>query len=228
MKLVDEGIFLFRTTYSDTSLIATFYTRDHGIKKYVFKGGKKKSHNLFPLAISELTYYERKETDLSNLTSADPITKQSFPFDPVRSTIAFFIAEVIRKTVDQSEKDPELFAFLQEQIVNLDETEHVADLPIRFLVGLTNRLGINPIVEEPGRTFKYDEGVIGNGPELISSDSDAGEHVEYLSRLFLNESVSVDHKTRNQALGTLIKYIGYYIPRVQNLDTLEIVKEILS
>ena len=43
MKLVDEAIFLFRTNYSDTSLIATYYTKEHGLQKFMFKGGKKKS-----------------------------------------------------------------------------------------------------------------------------------------------------------------------------------------
>lgn len=228
MKLVDEGIFLFRTTYSETSLIVTFYSRDHGLKKFIFKGGKKKAHNLFPLAISELTYYERKDSELGNLTAADPICKQEFAFDPVRSTIAFFITEVIRKTVDQSEKDEELYLFLKDQISRLDTAESVADFPIQFMVGLTEQLGIQPMVESNGRTMKFDEGTIGNGPVMISADSDAGDHIQLLSNYYTGNVPVSDHKLRENALNTLIKYMGYHIPRMQHLETVEILKEILS
>jgi recombinational DNA repair protein (RecF pathway) len=85
MKATEEGILLHRISYSESSLVATFLTKNDGIKKFLFKGGKKKSPQLFPLSISELTFYGRKESELLNLTSLDPIGSQSFQFSPIRS-----------------------------------------------------------------------------------------------------------------------------------------------
>ena len=99
MKAVDEGVFLHRTPYSANSLITTFYTREKGLQKFLFKGGKKKGYQLYPLSVSELNFYGREGSDLINLTSAQATSNHSFQFNPVKSTIAFFIAETIQKCV---------------------------------------------------------------------------------------------------------------------------------
>lgn len=228
MKQVDEGIFLFRTSYSETSLIATFYTNNHGTKKFIFKGGKKKSHNLFPLAISEITFYERDESDLSNLTGADPVLRQEIQFDPVRSTIAFFMAEVIRKSIETNEKDPELYDFLIQTITGLDKTKDLSVYPIKFLTGFSLQLGIQPLIESNRPIINYQDGTIGVGSNL-DANSEEGDHIQLLVDLFKENAVKVYPKEiRMQALRSMIKYYGFHVPRMEQMETLEILHEILS
>ena len=228
MKKVDEGIFLFRTSYSETSLIATFYSKESGIKKFIFKGGKKKSHNLFPLAISELTFYERKESDLSNLTNADPISRQDIQFDAIRSTIAFFMAEVIRKSVDTHEKDEALYNYLVQTIQSLDKSSELSLFPIQFLVDLSIQLGVQPLIEGNNPVLNFKEGTIGVG-EPVGQDKEGGNHIQLLMDIFnKKESLTYPKDTRMNALKAMVKYYGYHVPRMEQLDTLEIVQEILS
>lgn len=228
MKQVDEGIFLFRTSYSETSLIATFYTKSYGTKKFIFKGGKKKSHNLFPLAISEITFYERKESDLSNLTSADPILKQEIQFDPIRSTIAFFIAEVIRKSIETHEKDEELYSYFSNSIAQLGNSEELSLFPIKFLAGLTSQLGVQPLVEGSLPVINFKDGTLGVSAS-INEHRDEGEHIQLLLDIFNNKvDLAYDKQQRMLALKALVKYFGYHVPRMEQMDTLEIVQEILS
>lgn len=228
MKKVDDGIFLFRTSYSETSLIATFYTKESGIKKFIFKGGKKKAYNLFPLAISELTFYERKESDLSNLTSADPISRQDIQFDPIRSTIAFFMAEVIRKSVDTHEKDEALYNYLVQTIQSLEQASELSLFPIQFLVDLSIQLGVQPLIEGSAPVINFKEGTLGVG-DPSRDDREGGGHIQVLMDLFNNE-VKTDYPKdiRMNALKSMIKYYGYHVPRMEQLETLEIVKEILN
>lgn len=228
MKLVDEGVFLFRTPYSETSLIATFYTRDYGIKKYIFKGGKKKSYNLFPLAISEITFYERKESTLSNLTAVDPVFKQQIQFDAVRSTIAFFIAEALRKSIDNYEKDEDLYHFITDNVKLLDTTKSLSLFPIQFLVGLSEHLGIQPLIEGSRNVINYREGIIGEG-SAFDKDCDEGEHIGLLIDLY-QEDIKENYpkSVRMKALQAIIKHFSYHIPRMEHMETLEIVHEILS
>lgn len=228
MKQVDEGIFLFRTSYSETSLIATFYTKNLGLKKFIFKGGKKKAHNLFPLAISELTFYERKESDLSNLTSADPIHKQELQFDAVRSTIAFFMAETIRKSIDSHEKDFDLYQYLVETISELENTNELSLYPIKFLVNLSIQLGVQPLIEGNKPIINFQEGILGVGTG-DTANTEQGAHIQLLIDLYHNNTNdNYPKQIRTQALKAMVKYYGYHVPRMEQMETLEIVHEILS
>lgn len=228
MKHVGEGIFIFRTVYSDTSLIVTFYTKNQGLKKFIFKGGKKKAHNLFPLAISELTYYERKETDLSLLNAADPVQVFNFPFDPVRSTIAYFVAEVIRKAVSDTEKDEHLYTYLIDVIHEIETSNDLVFLPHRFLLGFADKLGIHPQVEGNADIIDFAQGTIGH-VGMSSNDIEQGDHIDLIRELIQNgHTKSADKTTRMKALNTLLRYMNYHIPRMDSTNTLEIVKEILS
>ena len=84
MKRTDKAILLNRISYSESSLIITFYTFENGIQKFIFQGGKKKAHQLFPLAISEITYYKRPDSDLGKLTSSESKRiLNELPFNPI-------------------------------------------------------------------------------------------------------------------------------------------------
>ena len=70
MKSTDKAILLNRINYSESSLIITYYTLNNGIQKFLFQGGKKKANNLFPLSISEITYYNRPDSSLGKVTAS--------------------------------------------------------------------------------------------------------------------------------------------------------------
>ena len=112
MKNTDRAILLNRISYSESSLIVTYYTFENGIQKFIFQGGKKKAHQLFPLSLSEITYYKRPDSDLGKLTSAESYQLlKEVPFNPIKSTIAFFIAEVLLKCLKTEESEKDLFLF---------------------------------------------------------------------------------------------------------------------
>lgn len=228
MKQTDEGIFIHRTAFSDSSLIVTYYTKDHGLRKFVFKGGKKKAHQLFPLSISELTFYGRKESDLLQLTSCDPSVPTEFQFDPVKSTIAFFIAECIRKSVYEHDVDSGIFTFLKHSIIQLnEEEEEIASYPIRFLVEFSEMLGIQPLVEGSERIFDLDEGTISDSAHP-GHRSSSGEHVYFIAEAIKGNIIEANKVLREEALKTLMEYYTIHIPRLNQFETYPIVKEILS
>ena len=113
MKQSDYGILLNRISYSENSLITTFFTEKSGIQKFIFLGGKKKAGNLFPLGIYELTYFKRPDSELGKLNQAilDNSMNDIF-FNPVKSVIAFFVSEILYQGIKSEEKDSELFSFI--------------------------------------------------------------------------------------------------------------------
>lgn len=229
MKQVDYGIFLYRTPYSDSSLITTFYTKKYGLKKFLFKGGKKKSYNLFPLSISELSFYGRQESNLLNLTLATPAVSQTIQFDPIKSTIAFFIAEVIQKCTHLDDPDPALFDFIAKQILELNEAENCSLFPVRFLVLFSETLGIQPLVKNTKASFfNLEDGLI-EEHDSLHNKTDNGPHVNLIVAIISNDKTQEYNKTdREKALLIMMDYYKIHIPKIEGFETYQIVKEVLS
>ena len=227
MKQTDQGIFLHRTAFSESSLIVTYYTANKGLRKFVFKGGKKKAHQLFPLAPTELTFYGRPESDLLQLTATEALFATDFQFDPVRSTIAFFIAETVRKCVHEFDADATTFNFIREQIAVLNEADDVAHFPLFFLIDFTEILGIQPLVNKGGTRFDIDEGgivsFVPTGHQFIEGDAALS-----ITQRIQGQSHFLDKQNRDLALQAMMSYYKTHIPGLREFDTYSIVQEILS
>ncbi len=228
MKQNDQGIFLHRTAFSDSSLIVTYYTAGKGLRKFVFKGGKKKAHQLFPLAPTELTFYGRQESDLLQLTNTEALFPTDFQFNPVKSTIAFFIAETVRKCVHEFDSDSHVFAFIREKVEALQQAgDELSHFPLFFLIDFTETIGFQPLVEQGGHIFDLDEGNIGkyapNGHR-----SAKGEAVTTISKRINGEEVIVNKEVRDSALQIMMEYYKIHVPGLREFETYPIVQEILS
>ncbi|MCJ8290644.1 MAG: DNA repair protein RecO [Crocinitomicaceae bacterium] len=229
MKSTDLGIFLHRISYSNTSLIISFYTQKSGLKKFIFKGGKKKAHNLFPMALSELSYYDRKESDLLQLTAADPAFPTDFQFDPIKGTIAFFMAEVIRKVVHVNEQDLAMFRFLENAVHTLNDSSESHLIPVFFMIDLAEWLGVQPFIEnEAYEHFNLDEGryegVVRNQFTVVS-----GEVADVIKSHILGKEINqLSKQQRVAALEVMIDYFRIHVPGFGHIDAYEIIKEVLA
>lgn len=226
MKQTDIGIFLHRTSFSESSLITTFYTQNEGIQKFVFQGAKKKKNNLFPLSICELTFYKRPDSELGKLTQTDPaVLLDSIISNPVKSVIAFFIADVIRQSLRTNEKETETFHFLHQSILELHQTDELAVFPLLFLVDFTAFIGIQPsICDEIPLYFNLKEGEF-HTDYRPGEWYEEGEHVKHLHSLFENKTIAPVY--RKQALETLLNYYALHIPHFNVGKSLEIIREVL-
>lgn len=228
MKHTDKGIFLHRTAFSESSLIVTYYTAKSGLRKFVFKGGKKKAHQLFQLAPTELTFYGRPESDLLQLTQAEPEHATDFQFDPVRSTIAFFVAEVIRKSVHEYDADTIMYDFLHEKILELQRaTSNKGQFPLQFLVDFTELLGMQPLLTDDNRFFDLDEGSF-SGHVQPGHRVESGEHVQLIVQRLQGESRQASKEVRDKALQVMMDYYCIHLPGINGFDTYPIVREVLS
>ena len=233
MKKTDQGILLNRISYSETSLILTFYTLENGIQKFIFQGGKKKAHQLFPLAISEITYYKRPDSDLGKLTSSESFrVLNELPFNPIKSTIAFFVAELLQKCLKTEEGETSLFRFLEERIVQLDKDVDGSLFPLKFLLDFSLYLGIYPNSEsDENHYFNVMEGIINKHKPIGGDIYYDGEAVQLIS-LVIDNTLSNDHplnskQNRSKALEILIHYYQLHIPQFKEMNSLEVIREIL-
>ena len=153
-KHITEGIVLRKTDYSETSLILNVLTPDDGVKSFMYQGAKrknKKGNLISPLALISIEYYQRGDSDLAKISTIQPLVIfKSIPFDPYKSSIVFFMNEVLNNTIREKEMHEGLFEFLKNILQVLDLTEHFSNFSIKFLYRLTKYLGFYPNeVESP-------------------------------------------------------------------------------
>lgn len=228
MKESDIGIFLQRISFSESSAIVSYFTEKHGFQKFLFLGAKKKSNSLFPLSIQEINYYFRNESDLGKLTDAQSTMDiNQIPFDPIRSSIAFFIAEVLQKCLTHTEKDTGLFQFLKEKIIELDQSDHLGMYPIRFLLEFTYHLGIDPQVLEMEKAyFNLEEGIFDVNVQRDRFCSE--ECSNAILNLIQGTEITLPYRLRKEVLDVLLVYYRLHMEHFGLVKSKEILETILE
>lgn len=226
MKLVSQAIFLHRINYGDSSLIITCFTLDKGIRKFIFKGAKKKAQNLFAMAPLELTYALSTKSDLNALYEAQLLFKPCFQESPVKASIAFFMAEVLRKSLPEQQTDERLFLFLMDKLHQLDRSSSLRYLALSFLCELSTFLGITPLISGEKDVFDLQEGIL--GVDTQGNTIQKGPEVALLRDLLTtNKLDNFDRDNRDKALNLLLSYYAIHIPSMKKIDTVQIIRETL-
>lgn len=151
MLLNTHGIVLHTVDYSETSVVAKIFTRQLGERSYLVKGVNKarsrtKRNLLQPLSYLNMTVYENNRRQLQYIKEmqlARHLTDCAT--DSVKTSILFFMNEVLYKTIKEEEPNPQLFDYVVQQMEHLNATvEPLGNYPIIFLLRLTRYLGIEP------------------------------------------------------------------------------------
>ena len=228
------GIVLQKIDYSETSLIVKVLTADYGLKSFIYQGAKrskKKGQLVGPLSVLNISYFQRKESDLAKITTVElNLIFKNIPFNPIKCSVVFFINEILLKTVKEEEANAELFEFIKYTLQVLDAQTNISNLPIKFLLELLKHLGYYPIIEENAQFFDYLNGKLSknqpNHPNYMS-----GENIDYLLKLFksplTNQTLAIPSKNRHQILANLLDYYKVVLDDFKNLKSLDVLEAIL-
>jgi DNA repair protein RecO (recombination protein O) len=151
MLIKTRGIVLKTKKYSETSIIADIYTEEKGLRSYIISGVRSKkarvSAGLFQIMSPvDMVAYHRDGKDLTRLKEIKPHhVFRSIPFEVAKGAVGMFMVEIAQKTIKGEEAQPELFKFLLDNFIYLDETSHpFANLHLHFMINLTEFLGFLP------------------------------------------------------------------------------------
>jgi DNA repair protein RecO (recombination protein O) len=146
-----KGIVLRTVKYGETSMIATIYTELFGVQSYIVNGVRKSSKkgpgkaNLFqPAAILDLIVYHNELKNLQRIKEFKwGYIYQHIFFDILKNSVALFMVELLQKTLRQPEANPDLFHFIEDAFIHLDEADaHVtANFSLFFALHLTSFYG---------------------------------------------------------------------------------------
>lgn len=142
-----EAIVLGIVRHSDKASVLRAYTRAHGRVNYMVYGRRKQAGQFAPLSVVELIASGKEDTiytdSIRTLKESSLIyVPQRLQNDIMRQSVAMFIAEVLSSLLVHPLGDEAMFDFLLATIRDLDTTDDVANVHLRFLRSLCVQLGI--------------------------------------------------------------------------------------
>ncbi len=241
MNIKTSAIVLKTYKYSETSIIAKMYTQEMGLMSFIIHGVRKKKSKtaaslfqVLQILNLEINYKER-----SNLQSIKEVNIAEGMHDIhsniIKSSLAFFIAEMVFKGVKEEEANESLFQYIAFSIkfLNAVEQDKVANFHIVFLLGLSRFLGFYP-------NNNYNSDNIYFIPEFGEFDCYAKGNMFFSkenSQLFhnlLNSNYSTMHElkinaeSRKYLLNSLVEYFQYHIPEIGEIQSLEVLETVFS
>ncbi|MCF8303970.1 MAG: DNA repair protein RecO [Bacteroidales bacterium] len=236
-----RGIVLHTIKYSDTSVIVRIYTEQIGLQSYLLRGVRKqkskvKSNMLQHLTLVDLVVYYKEKSNLQNIKEIRyDYQFKSIPFDVAKSSIAMFLNEIIYRSIQEEEPNPQLFNFLYHAIIYLDEYhEFVNDFHLLFLVKLSRFLGFFPggHYSKQAPYFDLQEGLyydfVPGHPHYM--DSPESEILDQLvSASFENPSaIKLTTGQRRKVLDKLVEYYRLHLPSLKEIKSHQILHTVLQ
>lgn len=165
-----KGIVLRTIRYGETSIIVSIYTELFGIQSYLINGvrtiSKKGSSktNLFQSgAILDLIAYHNELKNLQRVKEYkwSYLYKNIF-YDVIKNAVVQYMIELLQKTIKQPEPNINLFHFIEDAFIQLDESDEtmVANFPLFFSLQLTAFYGfrISDTYSEKNNILDLQEG----------------------------------------------------------------------
>jgi DNA repair protein RecO (recombination protein O) len=236
-----RGLVLHTIKYTDNSVISHIYTENFGRKSFMISGarGKRSSARinlLQHLSILDMEVYIKQTRDLQRVKEIrlhQPFS--SLPYHPVKNTVALFVSEILYKTLQEEESNPNLFSWLINAIMILDLTgSGYANFHLLFMLGLTRYLGFFPRgnYSESAEYFDLENGRFTGGkpghPHFIPPPVSRalaglmGCSFEEMGRIRLNSEL------RNVLLTGILDYYRYHLPGMGKIKSFPVLKEIFE
>lgn len=239
MLVTTKAIVISALKYGEADLIVKAYTYSDGLKTYMLKGvlksrkGKFKASLFQPLSQLEIVAKHRGKGTMEYLQDARMAHHyQSLHTDMVKSAVIMFLSEVLRNSIQEEETNQELFNFLEESFINLDQATQVANFHLLFLLKLSRFLGFFPDASQ--KDLPYFNLLEGNFQQINTNEyCIEGENVEVLKGLLgmhFDElsRIKLSQSNRKNFLNMLLLYYELHVEGFKNPRSLLVFNEIFS
>jgi DNA repair protein RecO (recombination protein O) len=224
MQIKTKAIVLKYIKYTDNSIIAHLFTQNSGKQSFIIKGIRSKKSkikiNLFqPFSILEIETIQKAKSNIYTIKEAKPtIVLNNISTDIIKSSISFFISEIINKILKDEEPDEDLYNFIEDFILNLEEAENINNFHLIFLIRLTSFLGFLPNIDEIKTEFNKNYSF---------------DYTRVFDTILKTENYNIElngiNKTnRTELLQLILNYYSLYIPNFGEIKSLSILQEVFS
>jgi DNA repair protein RecO (recombination protein O) len=237
-----KGIVFHTLKYSETSIIVKIYTELFGIQSYLLKGirnarSKIKPGLFQPLTLLDMVVYHKEKQSLQSVKEvslAHPF--KTIPFDIRKSSVALFINELVLKAIREEEPNADLFAFLWQTSLRLDETgESVSSFHLFFSLQLMQFIGISPQNNYSARlpVFNLREGLfqasVPTHPHYLDPENSLlfSNMLTRCIQPFAGAHTAGAHKYA-PLLDTILVYYQLHLPGFRGLQSHHILRDVLA
>ena len=185
--------------------------------------------NLQSLSLLDLEAYEKSNSGLQRVKELKnrPILLD-ISQDFRKRGIAMFLVELLNACLHAEDCEYELYDFLEESIIRLEQAEHVSEFPIRFMLEMAQVLGIEPQSDysETQRFLNLETGMY----QMAGGKNCADEEVSFgIYRLRnVEDKTSLSPSLRKRILNTLILYYQYHLMPRKEMLSVDILSEIME
>lgn len=231
-----RAIVLQSIKYGDNSLIVKMITEELGIQSYMVKGVFGKKSKMKAALFQNMTMLEIVADSSDNsLGFIREISLshcyKSIASDIKKSTIIIFISELLSKSISESETDTDLFNFIYDSMIWLDEAiSGYANFPLVFAIQLSKFLGFFPNIDtySEGSSFDLLDGNFKTTHnDIYQIDNEPSQFLYKLCR-YNNDNLTISNATRRKLLEAIVTYYKLHADNVREIKSYEILRTLLD
>ena len=239
MVVTTKAIVFSTVKYAEADLIVSCYTETSGLKSYLLRNvlksrrGKVRASHFQLLTQLELTAIHKDKGTLERIKEVKLLRPyQSLHTDVVKSAMVMFLAEMLKMAIQEEEANPQLFSYLEQSLIWLDNHDSIANFHILFLLNLTSYLGFYPDVTTlSGKYFNLQEGYFEETPGAIACEE--GTAVEALKGFFGIDFDALDRiklakTTRSEVLNLILLYYKLHLQAYKNPKSLLVLNQLFN
>ncbi len=237
--LKTKAIVLHSIKYNETSLITHCYTENIGRQSFMLKGilsakkGMLRKAYFQPLNQLEIVFQPKKNGGLQFLKEVKVIHPyQSIPTTIEKNAIVIFLADVLKKVVQEEEANLPLYEFLESALVWLDLHDQIQNFHLLFLLKISRFLGFYP--NEENLSLPYFDLATGCFcPRLPLQEGLEGKQVDQLKTLLgmnfgEDSTLKLNRNSRSDLLQTLLRYFELHLQGFRTPKSLSILNAIFE
>ncbi len=218
MQLKTEAIVLKTQKLKDNASLIHLYTREIGRATFLLYGAQSKRKGnalafLHPLSIVSIEVNIKNSRELNVIGEIkQEENNMELLFNPIKSSLAFFIAEILLQVLKTNEQDNTLFDFIRASISLLDkENKSLGNFHIVFLLRLSRFLGFQPSIDTPYNSIYFDL-----------------KQVEFTSKQPQHQYFLKAHETEKMKLLLRMNYRNFHLFQFSKSERAEAIDRILD
>jgi len=230
MKISVKGIVVQCIRYSDHKLIVKMFCDQLGYKTCMARVSKKPTNSTLhlyqPLRIVEFeTDFQEQNSFLMVHNPRLSVPLHNLGFDPVKTAMALCMNELLAITLADDYTNDQLFRFLKDSIVLLDDAINPNNFHLWWLIELTRYYGFYPTKAE-GVYFdlQHAEFTQNKPPQVTAVEPPLSDVLFQLLDLEWPQAQSLEltGTVRKQLLQALIQFLRIHLDNLREIKSLDV------
>lgn len=238
---ITKAIVLRTIRYTDSRLIVSLYTEHYGMVSAmvrISRSSKGRGNGALwqLLNVLEISIAYSAEAEFQKIGESSICrTWTDLPYNPMKASVAMFLADMLYHSLRGEGENRELFCFLENSLCWFDEaTEGLSYFHLFLMIRMTRFLGIMPSTDGAGQGMVYDLKNACYCPLI----PEHGQYVEPKEAELIPVLLDMDYSNmhllalsnseRRHMLDILLQYYRIHVPAFGKLQSLDVLRELFS